>query len=152
MDRRTEDRVDRSACTHLGDVARLRSERHDRSVILQPDDAMRDRWRRDDVDESRAAGKDIDAGGRSGGDRAPVWEFVRIDAEGCGDGLKRGSDDARPRAELVVVPADAQTTRRIGGRARRRPNDAPNWWSCVGRGFFRAWPRYARSKLDDHRV
>src|SRR6185312_2692497 len=74
--------------------------------------------------------------------------------------------DARRRAEWVVVRDDARpTTRRIGGHARRRPNDAPNgwscaptpapaphWWSCVGRGFFRAWPRYARSKLDDHRV
>ncbi len=29
---------------------------------------------------------------------------------------------------------------------------APNWYACVGRGFFRAWPRYARSESDDHVV
>src|SRR6185312_3074527 len=106
MDRRTEDRVDRRTCTHVGDVARIRAERHDRSIVLQPDDAVRDRRRGDDVDESRAAAKGIDAGRRSGGDSAAVREFIRIDAAGCRDGLSRASDDAQPRAELVVIPDD----------------------------------------------
>src|SRR6185312_13631390 len=47
-------------------------------------------------------------------------------------------DDAKPRAELVV--------------GRTTPNHAPNWWSCVGRGFFRAWPRYVQSNLDFRRI
>jgi hypothetical protein len=28
-------------------------------------------------------------------------------------------------------------------------NHAPNWWSCVRRGYFRAWPLSAQSELDD---
>src|SRR6185312_14911395 len=44
-------------------------------------------------------------------------------------------------------------TRRIGTPAFPTiPPHAPNWCACVGRGFFRAWPRYARSESDDHVV
>src|SRR6185312_2858511 len=45
---------------------------------------------------------------------------------------------AHHRAELVTLPDDA--------------NHAPNWWSRVGRGFFRAWPRYAQSNSDERRI
>jgi hypothetical protein len=31
-------------------------------------------------------------------------------------------------------------------------DDAPDWWSCVGRGFFRAWPIYALSNTNQRRA
>ncbi len=79
LDARTQDRQHRRSREAVGDVARLRAQRDDRSVAFRSDRAVRDSGRGDDVGSEGAGSREQGAvvGGECGGGGEGIREGLR---------------------------------------------------------------------------